>query len=173
MEEVWKEINNYKGLYSVSNRGRIKSMTSFVPLIFSQSNGYSRVTLIKNGKAKGHLVHRLIAQAFILNPGNKDTVKHKDGNKHNNNVDNLMWMTMQENIQYTSKVNLARKMNRPIKAYNIEGLLIGTWNNIRLAGEELNISKRSIWHSAENNKMNRKYKLRFEYSSLYTPDIKT
>ena len=59
-------------------------------------DGYEKVVLTKNGVRKTYLVHRLVATAFLPNPDNKATVNHIDGNKRNNNVNNLEWATYRE-----------------------------------------------------------------------------
>lgn len=66
--------------------------------------GYYCVNLCKNGKAKKHLVHRLVAEAFIPNPENKKTVNHKDGNKLNNSFENLEWNTYSENNLHKHRI---------------------------------------------------------------------
>lgn len=120
MPEIWKSIKDYEGLYQISNYGRVKSLEKYVkrrkcgikyfPEIImkpvSDKDGYLSVTFNVDGKAKTFKVHRLVAQAFIPNPNDKPQVNHKDGNKKNNNVDNLEWVTGKENIQHAYKTNL-------------------------------------------------------------------
>ncbi len=120
MEEIWKDINEYEGLYQVSNFGRVKSLTRECkhPLggtrkvnerIMKPEKGkwgYLRVHLNKNGKGERHLIHRLVVRAFIPNPGNKPEVNHINGNKQNNHVDNLEWCTSKENIQHAIRLGL-------------------------------------------------------------------
>lgn len=114
MEEIFKDIKDYEGLYQVSNLGRVISLPK------NDGNGnrlrelkhdlnvlkcgtYSRVTFSKFGKTKRFSVHRLVAEAFIPNPENKPMVNHIDNNPQNNHVTNLEWCTHTENMLHSSK----------------------------------------------------------------------
>lgn len=111
MNEIWKDIEGYEGLYQVSNFGRIKSFKSFKSKILKpslQSAKYLQITLCKNEK-KSVLMHRLVAKAFIVNPNNLPWVNHIDGNKLNNNVDNLEWNTEKEDCENKRKRNVIPK----------------------------------------------------------------
>ena len=104
--EHWKEIAGYEGLYEVSDQGRVKSLGNNKSrkekiLKPGKNNwGYLQVSLCKDGKSKKSTVHRLVAKAFISNPGNLETINHKDEDKTNNTVGNLEWMSMKDNINY-------------------------------------------------------------------------
>lgn len=119
--EIWKDIPEYKGLYQVSNLGRIKSIPHLIKANkeggtrFTEEHikntsvgwhGYVWVSLCKNGKQKTHSVHRLVAMAFIENSNKLPAVNHIDGNKENNTVDNLEWCTNHENQMHASKNGL-------------------------------------------------------------------
>lgn len=97
MEEVWKEIKGYEGLYSISNKGRIMNIKRGRIKAYGMSRQYRNVSLCKNGKMKAFTVHRLVAEAFIPNPLNKDQVDHIDTNPLNNEVTNLRWCNGKEN----------------------------------------------------------------------------
>lgn len=117
--EEWKDVEGYEGFYQVSNLGRIRSLERIVhsskwnrrepskilnpPIL---KNGYKLVSLSKNGSSKRVLLHRLIAKAFIPNPNNLPQVNHKDGNKQNNIIDNLEWVSAQDNIIHAYTNNL-------------------------------------------------------------------
>ena len=112
--EVWKSCVGLEGLYEVSNFGNVRSVERMVPhycggLKKSPSkllkpgkgkNGYLTLSLCVDGEKSNHAVHRLVALAFIANPNHKVQVNHKDGNKHNNNVENLEWVTVSENAKH-------------------------------------------------------------------------
>lgn len=108
MNEEWKDILGYEGLYQISNLGRVMSLpknkgwckTPEKILNTRIKQGYNSVALYKNGKSSEYRVHRLVGQAFIPNVENKPFIHHIDGNKLNNNVNNLMWCTNQENQLY-------------------------------------------------------------------------
>lgn len=101
--EVWKEVKDYERYYKVSNLGRILSVRTGKILKQNISRfGYSRIELNVNGTAKKHLVHRLVAFAFIPEVKDKPHVNHLDNNRSHNIVENLEWCTVKENINYAS-----------------------------------------------------------------------
>ena len=113
MQEIWKDINDYEGLYQVSNLGRVKSLSrKYKKRVIQEHivqpsiahNGYLRVGLSKNGIRKYDSIHRLVAKAFIPNPNNYNIVNHKDCNRQNNCVDNLEWCNEKYNINYKNTI---------------------------------------------------------------------
>jgi hypothetical protein len=118
--ERWKPVKGYEGLYEVSSLGRIKSLSKRIDpgkchrtypekLIKpgKDGNGYLRVVLSDvNHKSKTHKLHRLVAEAFIPNPEKLPVVNHKDGNKANDRVDNLEWVSISDNLKHAYKNGL-------------------------------------------------------------------
>jgi len=99
MTEYWESLNGHEGSYSISNFGNIKSIHRNKLLKpYVNPEGYLKFHLTSSPYvSKLHSLHRLVALQFIPNPENKDTVDHIDGNKSNNSVINLQWMTTKEN----------------------------------------------------------------------------
>lgn len=119
MNERWKDIIGYEGLYKVSNFGRIKTVSrvrvngravikskSIFRKTHISKEGYAHLTLTKDNNLKNHMVHRLVSIHFIKNPDGKEDVNHIDGNKLNNHVSNLEWCTQKENSQHALKNKL-------------------------------------------------------------------
>ena len=97
--EIWKDVTCNEN-YVVSNTGKIRRKGSDNDHSTYEKKGYLLVDLYKDGERSKKRVNRLVAEAFIPNPDNKPEVNHKDGNKSNNNVDNLEWATKKENCRH-------------------------------------------------------------------------
>ena len=112
--EIWADIEDYEGIYQVSTKGRVKSFCKGVIKLLRQGfnvNGYPTVSLRKYGKARTHLVHRLVAVAFIPNPENKPLINHKNGIKTDNRVENIEWCTRSENTLHALRTGLVNPKN--------------------------------------------------------------
>lgn len=134
MEEIWQEIPNFEGLYEASNLGRIRSVDGkvtssarFKKRIWKQRIMKQKMRKCKNGRLDAMvslwkenvpyylLVSRLVASAFIEdNLFTELTVNHKDGNPLNNNVDNLEWLTREDNIKYGFSNGQYSSIQKPI-----------------------------------------------------------
>ena len=105
MKEIWRPVIGYEGFYDVSNLGNVRSIkrngTNGVTLaLVDEKDGYKIVCLMKLGKRVNKKVHRLVAEAFILNAENKPCVNHKDNDRKNNQLTNLEWVTVAENNRH-------------------------------------------------------------------------
>lgn len=114
MNEIWKDVPGYEGLYSVSTKGRVYSHKTKKYLSAGNPEscwGYVYVCLNKHGKTKQFSLHRLVAKTFIPNPDNFLIVHHIDGNPQNNSVDNLKWCTQKENVHHCIESGKFGKMS--------------------------------------------------------------
>lgn len=116
VNEIWKDIPEFEGHYQVSNLGRVRSIRTSqgtyrerLKKTYLDRNGYENIDLFKQNKQHKHLVHRLVAKAFLPNPSNKPNINHKDAVKHNNVLLNLEWCTQSENLIHASENNLIDK----------------------------------------------------------------
>ena len=117
--EIWKDITGFEGYYQISNYGNVKSLDRFDGVNYRQgqsikpaikANGYLQVGLRKHNQRKYVSIHRLVAIHFIENPENKKQVNHIDCNKQNNNINNLEWVTSQENQKHAKENGLRENM---------------------------------------------------------------
>ena len=113
IQEIWKPIEGFNGRYEISNTGKVLSNYSGKKKILKQAiskdGNYWVVSLWQNQVGKTIKVHRLIATAFIPNELNKPFVNHKDGNKLNNELSNLEWVTSSENNQHAFDNGLKKR----------------------------------------------------------------
>lgn len=118
MIEKWKDIDGYEGYYQVSNFGEVRTVghkyqrKGFHKIkLHNNRNGYWLADLHKNNLYKSKAIHRLVAKAFLPNPNNFPEVNHIDGNKANNCVDNLEWVSKSQNKWHACNV-LGQRTNR-------------------------------------------------------------
>ena len=120
MEEIWKDIEGYEGIYQVSNNGRVRSLLyNKIKMLKTQTykRGYKYIALSKNGEKKKYKIHRLVAQAFIPNPNNYPQINHKDEDKSNNYINNLEWCTPKYNNNFGTRNERA---GQSLKGRNIK-----------------------------------------------------
>jgi hypothetical protein len=158
--EIWKDIKGFEGLYQISNYGRLKSFKVYPEgkiLKLTNKNGdYFSVVLQGIGfKPRSIRIHRLVAEAFLPNPCNLPEINHIDGNKQNNHISNLEWVTKSQNVVH-SMTMLHPHQNDGIKNYNKfikttpvmqltkEGLPIKTYLNCKEASKQTGICHRDI-----------------------------
>lgn len=156
MEEIWIDIKNYEGLYKISNYGRVKSLDRTInQLGYSRifkgrimspnknNSGYYSIMIRKDGVSKRFLIHRLVMINFIGIDENKLDVNHKDGNKLNNRLDNLEWVTKSENSKHMVKNGLSNYDKQKKKISLIKDGIIYEFNSYKEANETLNLSNLS------------------------------
>lgn len=154
MEEIWKDISGFEGLYQVSNLGRIKSYHQWKrancpPEYFlnpSLSNtGYLQVTLYSNKKRSKLLVHRIVAEAFVPNPSNHPHINHMDEDKTNNCASNLEWCTAAYNNSYgTARFRAILSKSHMVDQFLPSGQLLARYVCITVASEITGIPKQRI-----------------------------
>ena len=149
--EEWRPVAGYEGLYEVSNFGRVRSLErdcitgrggvhhlkEKYLILNKKKTGYFEVCLFKNGLRKYHLVHRIVAQAFLPNQNNYAEINHKDENKQNNTVWNLEWCDSTYNKKYGSRTAKANKKHKtteikhlPVKQYSLNNTFIGEYSGV-------------------------------------------
>lgn len=163
MEEIWKDIAGYEGLYKVSNTGKVKSLnynhTGKEKIMKPGKNtkGYLYVNLYKNSEIKSFKVHRLVAAAFINNPDNKPHIDHINTIRDDNRVENLHWVTQKENVN--NPISIKRLLDnsptagkfgkdnfssKSVCQYSLDGKFIRKWNCIMDVQRELGFSNGNI-----------------------------
>ena len=144
MDEIWRDIDGYEGLYQISNKGRVKSLYNGSERLlksYDNGDGYLKVQLYKNTAAQHRLVHRLVAEAFIPNSQNKPQVNHKDENKKNNCVENLEWIACIDNCNYGTR---NERISRKILQYSKSGEFIREWQSAAEVERVLGIDNSNI-----------------------------
>lgn len=143
--EIWKWVPGFEGEYEVSNQGGIRSyVQSALPRpikTFRRATGYRAVSL---GAGYIELVHRIVAIAFIPNPLDLPYVNHKNAIKTNNRVENLEWVTQQENVQHAIRMGLRRPNPARGETANQSNLNDGDVLTIRKLYSKSGLSQRAI-----------------------------
>ena len=169
IEEIWKDVVGFEGLYKVSSFGRVyaheriifRKYTNKNPTVYVykskilkpilSNDGYLHSGLYIQGEKKMFLNHRLVALAFIPNLENKPYVNHINGIKSDNCVKNLEWVSESENNKHAVKIGLIKcgydnKMSKPFAQYSLDEKFLKEWPSLLNMGKKLgfdygNISK--------------------------------
>ena len=121
MDELWATIAGFED-YEISTLGRVRShkyQRSSILKPRITHDGYVWYSLSKNGKGYTRRANRLVAEAFIPNPENKPTVNHIDGDKLNNTVENLEWMTKEEQMRHAYSNGLKKPVRGVLQGNSV------------------------------------------------------
>lgn len=156
MNEIWKDIEEYEGLYQISNLGNIKSKkrqgTNGTVTKHLSKIGYYTVDLYKNSKRQTKYLHRLIAETFILNPNNLRCINHKNGIKTDNRIENLEWCSHSENNKHAYYLGLKTNCKK-IKQIDLETEeVLNIFYSMNEAARKTNISQSAISFCCNNKR---------------------
>jgi transcriptional regulator with PAS, ATPase and Fis domain len=146
VKEVWKQIR-YGKKFEISNKGNIRHIENQKNRRFS-INKQTGVCTIDLGKSMP--VHKIVAEHFISNPNNYEYIKHIDGNKQNNSIENLKWDTLSEIVKESRKNNL-RSDQKQIICKNLETNREITYNSLNETARQLNISPATLYRRIRDN----------------------
>lgn len=156
LDEIWKEIKGYEGIYEISNLGKVKSLSRIdgngvlrKEIIRKQSiskKGYNIIQLRNSNGCKMFMVHRLVAEAFVPNPYNKPFVNHKDEDKRNNSAENLEWCDVTYNNTYGTRLEkVKKKLGKPIISIKLDTGETEHYVSIIEGARKTNSSSRHIY----------------------------
>ena len=171
MEEIWRDIKGYEGLYQVSNLGNVKSLCynktkNLSKLLKPRKNkvsgdAYFLVSLCKNGIHKNFYIHRLVATYFVENPNGYNEVNHIDGNTLNNNAENLEWCSHLENMRHAFKSGkishefqrgAKNKNSKPVYQKAKDGNIVKVWESVNQIQRETKYLASSIFCCCNHRK---------------------
>ena len=174
MIEVWKDVIGYEGIYEVNNLGIIRSVErldnsghkrkSKILGLVADRDGYIKVHLCLQGKARYHFVHRIVATAFIDNPERLPQINHKDENKANNKVENLEWCTAKYNINYGKrnilvseslygeKAHSSKITQKDVDKIRKQYESRSKENNMKKLAKQYGISESQVWRIINNKR---------------------
>lgn len=157
MKEEWRDVVGYEGLYEVSNLGRLKRkkrtvinrcatyvINDRILKPYLDHYGYVVTSLKNEDGYKYKKMHRLIAEAFIPNNLNKPFINHKNGVKNDNRLDNIEWVTLQENMKHAAEIGLIETKNvNLITIERIDDYLIRKMSMLEIC-KKYNISRDAL-----------------------------
>ena len=162
-EEEWRDVLEFEELYQVSNFGNVRTVKNGEAEMSQQENrnGYMTVHLRNKGVERRAMVHRLVAEAFIPNPDELRDVNHKNGDKSDNRVENLEWVSHSDNMAHSFR-ELGKNV-RHIVQLDLDNNFIERWNSIIEASEATGICRTDIGECCRGNRKHTKgYKWKYE-----------
>ena len=148
--EIWKDIIGYEGFYQISSYGNVRNTKTGQTLTGDVNNiGYRRVFLYAPVR-KRFFVHRLVAEHFCDGYAEGLVVNHIDGNKMNNNYQNLEWVTRSENDLHAFRLNLRKSypcaFKRRVVSFDLAtGDIIKVYENTQECCDDLNVARSNIY----------------------------
>lgn len=146
MDEIWKDIEGFEGLYQISNLGRVRRTETekIIKSHFSRG-GYLFMRLYKGRKYHNMLIHRMVAKAFIENPYCLPQVNHLDENKANNKAENLEWCSISHNINYgTRNEKISQKLGKSVLQTDLYGNVLNSFHSLHEAQRKTGVDYRNI-----------------------------
>ncbi|WP_300905716.1 NUMOD4 domain-containing protein [uncultured Bacteroides sp.] len=159
MNEEWRDIQGYEGLYQVSNLGKVRSLDREITAVSRWGTpqkytakgrvlkgsfstvGYPQVQLSKEGTITTYQVHRLVAMAFLANPDNLSEVNHKNEDKCDNRACNLEWCDRDYNAHYLNACTRhAHKIWKRVRQFTLDGKFIAEYPSVSEASKANGIS---------------------------------
>lgn len=155
MTEIWKPVKGFETRYKISNQGRLFSVLKNREKAYTiNHSGYKTTQLCVDGKQTHKYIHRLVAEVFLSGQSGLKEVNHKDGNKLNNSVENLEWVTRSENLKHAFKMGLMKprpgedNKNHTLneeQVKEIRNLRKNNWRVVDIA-ERFNITPTTVSH---------------------------
>jgi hypothetical protein len=165
MEEIWKPVVGYESGYEVSSKGKVRSIDRQIMrsngrkqtltgrILVPVPNNQNRLRVCLLTKESRRFVHRLVGEAFLDNPEGKKQINHIDGNPTNNCLENLEWVTQEENIKHAHKNGLIKKWKFTADE---ELLIVAEYNSgehtYSSLGRKYNVSHKTITRIVQNDR---------------------
>lgn len=167
MQEIWKDVEEFNGVYKISNLGRLKSISrtvkhpkgscvlkeKFLSQVINKK-GYIEFQITYNGKHYSRKAHRLVADAFISNPLSLPQVNHINGDKTDNRVENLEWCNNSKNQRHAVRIGLRKTMT--VLQFDLSGNLINEWKSASDAERVLGIRHNHILEACNGKRKTHK-----------------
>jgi hypothetical protein len=165
MTEEWRVIENTLN-YEISNCGEVRNKTTKKILKSQLLSGYLCITLKTNNKKTLSKIHRLVATQFLICPDETYVVNHKDGNKTNNHVENLEWISQSENVKHAFRLGLNKGKKNKVYQYTLDNVFIREYNSPIDVENETGIPRKRILYACVKARKTGGYI--WKYSDEYT-----